>query len=44
MNPAPPRVDYVYLPKGFGNKESYTSCINYMHYIYAMNLITGGAG
>ena len=43
MNPAP-RVDYVYLPKGFGNKGCYDSCIKYMYYIYATNLITGGAG
>ena len=44
MNPAPLKGDYVYLPKEFGNKGCYTNCINYMHYIDATNLITGGAG
>ena len=45
MNPAPPRGDYAYLPKGFGNKGCYTSCINYMYYIITVQIpsLRGGA-
>lgn len=44
MDPAPPKADYVYLPKRVGNEGCHTNCINYATYIYAPNLITGGAG